>query len=72
MHNKPNEARKVFCLIAKLNGKAMPEGQICVSHDRTEGTTEAGILDLFSPRAQLLTTLILWFTWLVMCVLVVK
>ncbi|KAJ7391892.1 hypothetical protein OS493_016188 [Desmophyllum pertusum] len=62
VHNKADEAEKVFLSIAALNKTQLPGDKLMLEHNE-EAVKEGGILDLVRTRKQLFKTLILWFAW---------
>lgn len=62
VHNKADEAEKVFSSIAVLNKKQLPHENIALDYSE-EAVKEGGFLDLLRTRTQLFKTLILWFAW---------
>lgn len=63
VHNKAEEARKVFLSIAALNSTRLTADELELESDEETLNKEGGILDLVRTRRQLLKTLILWFAW---------
>lgn len=62
VHNKAEEAVKVFSSIASANNANLPDDKLHVEM-REEAVNEGGFLDLFRTKTQCAKTLILWLCW---------
>ncbi|XP_073237426.1 uncharacterized protein [Porites lutea] len=62
VHNKAEEAVKVFSSIASANNANLPDDKLHVEM-REQAVNEGGFLDLFRTKTQCVKTLILWLCW---------